>query len=104
MLLIGVGNRGFVWTAWCARFFYPVGHRYFFQTDWKVHYNSDRTGVRLIGPASHLGAEKTAAKRRLHPSNIHDNAYAIGTVDFTGNMAGLCWGRMDRAWEDYLSR
>ena len=22
----------------------------------------------------------------LHPSNIHDNAYAIGTVDFTGDM------------------
>src|SRR5207344_2538963 len=22
----------------------------------------------------------------LHPSNIHDNAYAIGSVDFTGDM------------------
>ena len=22
----------------------------------------------------------------LHPSNIHDNAYAIGAVDFTGDM------------------
>ncbi len=22
----------------------------------------------------------------LHPSNIHDNAYAIGTIDFTGDM------------------
>ena len=27
-----------------------------------------------------------AAKPGLHPSNIHDNAYAIGTVDFTGDM------------------
>ena len=23
---------------------------------------------------------------RLHPSNIHDNAYAVGTIDFTGDM------------------
>jgi urea carboxylase len=22
----------------------------------------------------------------LHPSNIHDNAYAIGAIDFTGDM------------------
>ena len=22
----------------------------------------------------------------MHPSNIHDNAYAIGTIDFTGDM------------------
>jgi urea carboxylase len=22
----------------------------------------------------------------LHPSNIHDNAYALGAIDFTGDM------------------
>ncbi|MGC4033852.1 MAG: urea carboxylase [Tepidisphaeraceae bacterium] len=57
----------------------------FFATDWQVHYNSDRTGTRLIGPhpqwARHDGGEAG-----LHPSNIHDNAYAVGTIDFTGNM------------------
>ena len=57
----------------------------FFATDWEVHYNSSRTGVRLIGPkpewARHDGGEAG-----LHPSNIHDNAYAIGAVDFTGDM------------------
>jgi urea carboxylase len=57
----------------------------FFATSWRVHHNSSRTGVRLIGPkpkwARHDGGEAG-----LHPSNIHDNAYAIGTVDFTGDM------------------
>jgi len=57
----------------------------FFTTRWKVHYNSSRTGVRLVGPkpewARHDGGEAG-----LHPSNIHDNAYPIGAIDFTGDM------------------
>ncbi len=57
----------------------------FFSTAWKVHYNSDRTGVRLIGPKPRW-ARKDGGEAGLHPSNIHDNAYAIGTVDFTGDM------------------
>jgi urea carboxylase len=57
----------------------------FFSTDWEVHYNSNRTGVRLIGPKPHW-ARKDGGEAGLHPSNIHDNAYAIGTVDFTGDM------------------
>ncbi|HUB82154.1 MAG TPA: urea carboxylase [Bryobacteraceae bacterium] len=57
----------------------------FFATWWKVHYNSDRTGVRLIGPKPKW-ARKDGGEAGLHPSNIHDNAYAIGTVDFTGDM------------------
>jgi urea carboxylase len=57
----------------------------FFATAWKVHYNSDRTGVRLIGPKPQW-ARKDGGEAGLHPSNIHDNAYAVGTVDFTGDM------------------
>jgi urea carboxylase len=57
----------------------------FFSTPWKVHYNSDRTGVRLVGPKP-VWARKDGGEAGLHPSNIHDNAYAIGTVDFTGDM------------------
>jgi urea carboxylase len=57
----------------------------FFSTWWKVHYNSDRTGVRLIGPKPKW-ARQDGGEAGLHPSNIHDNAYAIGTVDFTGDM------------------
>ncbi len=57
----------------------------FFATDWKVHYNSDRTGVRLIGPKPEW-ARADGGEAGLHPSNIHDNAYAIGAMDFTGDM------------------
>ncbi len=57
----------------------------FFATDWEVHYNSSRTGVRLIGPKP-AWARPDGGEAGLHPSNIHDNAYAIGTVDFTGDM------------------
>jgi urea carboxylase len=57
----------------------------FFGTAWKVHYNSDRTGTRLIGPKPKW-ARRDGGEAGLHPSNIHDNAYAIGAVDFTGDM------------------
>jgi len=55
------------------------------ETRWKVHYNSNRTGVRLIGPKP-IWARSDGGEAGLHPSNIHDNAYAIGAVDFTGDM------------------
>ena len=52
---------------------------------WQVHYNSDRTGVRLIGPTPRW-ARRDGGEAGLHPSNIHDNAYAVGAVDYTGDM------------------
>ncbi|MDP9013220.1 MAG: urea carboxylase [Pseudomonadota bacterium] len=57
----------------------------FFSQSWEVHYNSNRTGVRLIGPKP-TWARADGGEAGLHPSNIHDNAYAVGTVDFTGDM------------------
>ncbi len=57
----------------------------FFKTDWEVHYNSSRTGVRLIGPKPNW-ARKDGGEAGLHPSNLHDNPYAVGTIDFTGDM------------------
>jgi urea carboxylase len=60
----------------------------FFATEWTVHFNSDRTGVRLIGLKPEW-ARKDGGEAGLHPSNIHDNAYAIGAVDFTGDMPVL---------------
>ncbi len=56
-----------------------------YSTPWQVHFNSDRTGVRLVGPAPEW-ARPDGGEAGLHPSNIHDNAYAIGTIDFTGDM------------------
>lgn len=57
----------------------------FVAAEWQVHYNSNRTGVRLIGPKPQW-ARKDGGEAGLHPSNIHDNPYAIGAVDFTGDM------------------
>lgn len=56
-----------------------------FSTSWEVHYNSSRTGVRLIGPKPRW-ARSDGGEAGLHPSNIHDNAYAVGALDFTGDM------------------
>ncbi|PDT01758.1 urea carboxylase [Rhizobium chutanense] len=54
-------------------------------TSYEVHFNSARTGVRLIGPAPKW-ARSDGGEAGLHPSNLHDNAYAIGAIDFTGDM------------------
>ena len=56
-----------------------------FSATYEVHYNSARTGVRLIGPKPRW-ARQDGGEAGLHPSNIHDNAYAVGTIDFTGDM------------------
>ncbi len=66
-------------------FFTPGDIETFLAADWRVHYNSNRTGVRLVGPKPHW-ARKDGGEAGLHPSNIHDNPYAIGAVDFTGDM------------------
>ena len=81
--------------AWLIRVLYgPHGAPDFFtpadiamlgEADWKVHYNSSRTGVRLVGPKPQW-ARRDGGEAGLHPSNIHDNAYAIGAIDFTGDM------------------
>lgn len=57
----------------------------FFAATWEVHYNSSRTGIRLIGPKPQW-ARSDGGEAGMHPSNIHDNAYAIGAIDFTGDM------------------
>ncbi|MGB0415254.1 MAG: urea carboxylase [Coraliomargarita sp.] len=66
-------------------FFKPSDIEAFFDSELEVHYNSARTGVRLIGPKPEW-ARPDGGEAGLHPSNIHDNAYAIGAIDFTGDM------------------
>jgi urea carboxylase len=66
-------------------FFMPEDVETIFSHEWKVHFNSARTGVRLIGPRPQW-ARPDGGEAGLHPSNIHDNAYAVGAVDFTGDM------------------
>jgi urea carboxylase len=53
--------------------------------EWKVHHNSNRTGVRLTGPKPRW-SRRDGGEAGLHPSNIHDTAYAIGALNFTGDM------------------
>lgn len=57
----------------------------FFANEFEIHFNSSRTGIRLIGPKPEW-ARIDGGEAGLHPSNIHDNAYAIGAIDFTGDM------------------
>ncbi|MFB7333304.1 5-oxoprolinase/urea amidolyase family protein [Streptomyces adustus] len=60
----------------------------FYAADWKVHFNSARTGVRLIGPKPRW-ARPDGGEAGLHPSNIHDTPYSVGAVDYTGDMPVL---------------
>lgn len=66
-------------------YFTPEDINTLFSTNYEVHFNSARTGVRLIGPKPKW-ARTDGGEAGLHPSNIHDNAYAVGALDFTGDM------------------
>ncbi|HEV3155837.1 MAG TPA: urea carboxylase [Candidatus Baltobacteraceae bacterium] len=57
----------------------------FFDTAWEVHYNSNRLGIRLSGTKPKW-ARTDGGEAGLHPSNIHDCEYAVGSINFTGDM------------------
>jgi len=65
-------------------FFTPESMETFFASEWEVHYNSNRLGVRLIGPKPEW-ARADGGEAGLHPSNVHDCEYAIGAINFTGD-------------------
>ncbi|WP_327313935.1 5-oxoprolinase/urea amidolyase family protein [Streptomyces sp. NBC_01235] len=69
-------------------FFTEDDIRDFYAADWKVHFNSARTGVRLVGPKPRW-ARADGGEAGLHPSNIHDTPYSVGAVDYTGDMPVL---------------
>jgi urea carboxylase len=66
-------------------FFTEADIETFYETDWEVHFNSARTGVRLIGPRPEW-ARPDGGEAGLHPSNIHDTPYSVGAVDYTGDV------------------
>ena len=66
-------------------FLTPAGLDALWRTTWGVDANSARTGVRLLGPKPRW-ARPDGGDAGLHPSNIHDTGYAIGSVDLTGDM------------------
>ncbi|MGV9802733.1 urea carboxylase [Mycobacterium sp. NPDC003449] len=55
-----------------------------YEASYRVHFNSARTGVRLEGPRPEW-ARPDGGDAGLHPSNIHDTAYSVGALDFTGD-------------------
>lgn len=57
-------------------------------SEYEVNFNSARTGIRLNGPIPQWVRED-GGEAGLHPSNIHDNAYAVGTLDLTGDQSIL---------------
>ncbi|KAG8152289.1 urea carboxylase [Burkholderia catarinensis] len=66
-------------------FFTPESIETFFDSEWEVHYNSNRLGIRLNGPKPQW-MRSDGGEAGLHPSNIHDCEYAIGSINFTGDM------------------
>ena len=56
----------------------------FYESTWQVGIASGRAGVRLEGPPI-AWARKSGGEGGSHPSNIHDNGYAFGSVNVTGD-------------------
>ena len=65
-------------------FFKPEYIEEFFASEWTVHFNSNRLGIRLSGPTPSW-ARENGGEAGLHPSNVHDCEYAIGAINFTGD-------------------
>ncbi|MGE0004230.1 MAG: biotin-dependent carboxyltransferase family protein [Parvibaculaceae bacterium] len=64
----------------------PQSVEMFFASDWKVQPRSNRTGMRLTGPAFTF-APRATDKRPEHgqdPSNILDHGYPLGAVNLAG--------------------
>ncbi|MCW2906668.1 MAG: Urea carboxylase [Actinomycetia bacterium] len=87
-------RRPAIVTAWeigmtegphaAPEFFSRAGLDVLYASEYTVHFNSARTGVRLTGPRPGW-AREDGGEAGLHPSNIHDTAYAIGALNFTGD-------------------
>ncbi|PSC69627.1 urea carboxylase [Micractinium conductrix] len=54
-------------------------------TPYKIHHNSNRLGIRMEGPRPQF-ARTDGGEGGSHPSNVHDHVYALGTINFTGDM------------------
>ncbi|KAI3326993.1 hypothetical protein HD806DRAFT_531587 [Xylariaceae sp. AK1471] len=57
-----------------------------FSNSWSVSYNSSRMGIRLKDSRPQW-TRANGGEVGLHPSNIHDTPYSIGSVSFAGDEA-----------------
>jgi urea carboxylase len=67
-------------------FLTPVGLDELLAATWRVHHHSDRTGIRLVGPRP-AWARADGGEAGLHPSNVLDTAYSVGSVMLAGDTA-----------------
>ena len=92
---VPVTQRPELTSAWCLsvlpgphadeEFFTVEDLDALYSTQWEVHFNSARTGLRLLGPRP-TWARTDGGEAGLHPSNIHDTPYSVGAVNFTGDL------------------
>ncbi|KAJ1514319.1 hypothetical protein HMI54_014276 [Coelomomyces lativittatus] len=66
----------------------PQGIETFLSTHWTVDYNSNRLGIRFNG-SKPLFTRRDGGEAGLHPSNIHDCPYAIGSINLSGDVPAL---------------
>ncbi|WP_084100127.1 urea carboxylase [Demequina sp. NBRC 110051] len=59
-----------------------------YQASWRVHVHAARTGVRLLGPKP-TWSRPDGGEAGLHPSNLHDNPYSVGAINFTGDTPSI---------------
>ena len=64
--------------------FFAGGHRRLLRRRLGSPLQPNRLGVRLTGPKPDW-ARESGGEAGLHPSNIHDCEYAIGSINFTGD-------------------
>ena len=55
-----------------------------FESEYEVSHNASRLGIRLIGPKFEW-SRQNGGEGGSHPSNLIDNPYSIGTINFTGD-------------------
>ncbi len=67
-------------------FLTPEGTDELWSAAWEVHHHSDRSGIRLVGTIPGF-ARSDGGDAGLHPSNILDSAYGVGTIMLAGDMA-----------------
>ncbi|MFD0361906.1 urea carboxylase [Nocardia sp. GCM10030253] len=56
----------------------------FYTHPWKVGSHANRTGIRLEGPKP-TWSRTDGGDAGLHPSNLHDNPYSVGTLNVSGD-------------------
>ena len=67
-------------------FLTPAGLDELLGASWRVDHRSDRSGIRLVGPRPQF-SRSDGGEAGLHPSNILDSAYSVGTVMLAGDEA-----------------